>query len=201
MPLPGPLYIRYGGTTTNSVYFQDNDEPRLAAPPAGYHWILTREDWKGALEFADAMDAKVLTGFTVSEGVRDASGAWTPAHAAPFVAYTQSIGGEITAAELFNEPNAREPGRTEKGESAEQFTRDFAAFSAFMRDAAPEVKLGGPGVATLGIPVPIPTLEEVTPEQYMTTAPKPAFDIVTYHFYGAVAERCVPPDSPAGCCC
>ncbi|MBK6511187.1 MAG: hypothetical protein IPG06_18310 [Haliea sp.] len=70
---------------------------------------MTREDWKGALEFADAMDAKVLTGFTVSEGVRDASGAWTPAHAAPFVAYTQSIGGEITAAELFNEPNAREP--------------------------------------------------------------------------------------------
>ena len=31
-----PLYIRYGGTTTNSVYFQNNDEPRLASPPEGF---------------------------------------------------------------------------------------------------------------------------------------------------------------------
>jgi hypothetical protein len=194
----GPLYIRYGGTTTNSVYFQDNDEPRLAEPPEGFQWILTRDSWKKALEFAQAMDAKVVTGFTVSEGVRDESGAWTPKHARPWMAYTQSIGGEIYAAELFNEPNAREPGRTEEGESAEDFVRDFNAFSAFMSEAAPEVKLGGPGVATLGIPVPIPSLETVTPEQYMETAPQPEVDLVTYHFYGAVAERCVPPESPAG---
>src|SRR6056300_1464419 len=73
-----PLYIRYGGTTTNSVYFQDNDEPRLAKPPEGFLWILTRDSWKGAFEFADAVDAKVLTGFTVSDGVRDESGGWTP---------------------------------------------------------------------------------------------------------------------------
>jgi len=193
-----PLYIRYGGTTTNSVFFQDNDESRLEKPPEGYQWILTRESWKGALEFADAVDAKVLTGFTVSDGVRDETHAWTPAHAAPWVAYTQSIGGEIYAAELYNEPNAREPGRTEKGETAEHFTRDFAAFSSFMGEAAPEVKLGAPGVAELGIPVPIPSLQEVSPEEYMSTAPRPQVDIITYHFYGAVAERCVPPDSPSG---
>lgn len=193
-----PLYIRYGGTTTNSVFFQDNDEPRLEKPPEGYRWILTRESWKGALAFAEAVDAKVLTGFTVSEGVRDESGAWTPAHAAPWVAYTQSIGGEIHAAELYNEPNAREPGRTEEGESAEDYTRDFAAFSAFMSEASPATKLGAPGVAALGIPMPIPSLQKVTPEEYMSTDPRPEADIVTYHFYGAVAERCVPPDSPAG---
>lgn len=193
-----PLYIRYGGTTTNSVYFQDNDQPRLAEPPEGYLWVLTRDSWKKALEFAGAMDAKVVTGFTVSDGVRDESGTWTPAHAAPWMAYTQSIGHEIYAAELFNEPNAREPGRTEEGESAEDFTRDFNAFSTFMDKAAPEVKLGGPGVATLGIPIPIPSLEQVTPEDYITTEPRPRFDIMTYHFYGAVAERCVPPESPAG---
>lgn len=193
-----PLYIRYGGTTTNSVYFQNNDEPRLARPPEGFQWILTRDSWKRALEFAEAMDAKVLTGFTVSEGVRDESGDWTPAHAAPWISYTQSIGAEIYAAELYNEPNAREPGRTEKGVSAEQFTRDFDAFHGFMTKAAPEMKLGAPGVAELGIPVPIPSLEEVTPEEYMATEPQPQVDIITYHFYGAVSERCVPPDSPAG---
>jgi len=193
-----PLYIRYGGTTANSVYFWNNDEPRLEKPPAGYQWILTRDSWKVALEFAKAMDAKVLTGFTVSEGVRDKAGAWTPAHARPWVEYTQSIGGEIYAAELYNEPNAREPGRTEKGESAENYASDFAAFHAFMAEASPETKLGAPGVAELGIPVPIPSLQEVSPEQYMSTDPRPEADLVTYHFYGAVAERCVPPGSPSG---
>jgi len=193
-----PLYIRYGGTTTNSVYFQDNDEPRLPQPPEGYQWILTRDSWKKALEFAKAMDAKVLTGFTVSDGIRDESGDWTALHAEPWVSYTQSIGAEIYAAELYNEPNAREPGRTEEGVSAEQFTRDFDAFSKFMREAAPSTKLGAPGVAELGIPVPIPSLKEVTPEEYMATEPNPQVDIITYHFYGAVSERCVPPNSPAG---
>ncbi len=194
----GPLYIRYGGTTSNSVYFQDDDGPRLARPPEGFSVVLTRDSWRGAVEFAKVVDAKIITGFTVSEGVRDAAGDWTPRHAAPWLAYTQSIGGEIHAAELFNEPNAPEPGRMPEGQSAESFARDFATFSRFMRRAAPAVKLAGPGVATLGVPVPVPSLEKTTPEQYMAADPKPKVDIVSYHFYGAIAERCAPPDSPAG---
>ncbi|MFP5306021.1 MAG: hypothetical protein ACLGI7_09390, partial [Gammaproteobacteria bacterium] len=102
------------------------------------------------------------------------------------------------AAELFNEPNAPEPGRMPQGHSAADFARDFAAFKTFIDQAAPDVKLAGPGVATLGVPVPVPALERETPEQYMTADPRPAFDIVSYHFYGAIAERCAPPDSPAG---
>ena len=191
-----PLYVRYGGTTSNSVYFQNNDEPRLAKTPDGYSVVLTRAGWKGGIDFAKAVDAKILTGFTVSAGVRDSSGAWTPRTAAPWLAYTRSIGGEIYAAELFNEPNAPEPGRMPKGQSAEDFARDFAAFSSFMRQAAPSVKLAGPGVAKLGIPVP--SLEGTTPEQYMTGTPRPKFDIVSYHFYGALAERCAPPESSQG---
>ena len=65
---------------------------------------LTREAWKGAVDFAKAVDAKILTSFANSEGVRDANHAWTPRMAAPWLAYTRSIGGEIYAAELFNEP-------------------------------------------------------------------------------------------------
>ena len=193
-----PLYIRYGGTTTNSVYFQDDEGPRIKQPPEGYRWILTRDSWKGALEFADAVDAKVLTGFTVSDGVRDENHAWTPAHAAPFLRYTQSIGGEIYAAELYNEPNAREPGRTEKGESAEAFARDFALFRSFMDEASPNTKLGAPGVAELGTPVPVASLQTVTPEQYMSSEPRVEADLISYHFYGAVSERCIPSSSPSG---
>lgn len=32
----------------------------------------------------------------------------------------------------------------------------------------------------------------------MAAEPTPAFDIISYHFYGAISERCVPADSPAG---
>jgi heparanase len=194
----GPLYIRYGGTTSNSVFFHDSDSPAPDNPPEGFQTVLTRERWKAAIDFAEAADARIITGFTVSDGVRDASGAWTPAHAAPWLAYTRSVGGEIYAAELYNEPNAREPGRTEEPESAENYARDFAALAAFRDIAAPELKLAGPGTAMLGLPVPIPALESVTAEQYMSAEPRPVFDIVSYHFYGALAERCAPPDSPAG---
>jgi heparanase 1 len=192
----GPLYLRYSGTTANSVYFQDNDEPQLTKAPDGYTVVLTRAAWKRGLEFAKAVDAKVVTSFTVSSGVRDSSHSWKPTMAVPWMAYTRSIGGEIFAAELFNEPNAPEPPHVPKGYTAAEYTRDFATFRSFMAKAAPDVKLAGPGEATIG--VPIPSIDRVSAEEYITTDPKPRFDIVSYHFYGAVAERCVPPNSPAG---
>ncbi len=194
----GPFYVRYGGTTSNSVYFQDDDGPRLDRPPEGFRTILTRKSWAAAVDFAKAIDAKITTGFTVSIGVRDTNGAWTPRHAAPWLAYTQSIGGEIYAAELFNEPNAHEPGWTDEPESAAGFARDFNILSQFVAQAVPNLKLAGPGVARLGVPFPVPSLEKVTAEQYLTASPRPKFDVFSYHFYGAMAERCAPPESPAG---
>lgn len=193
-----PLYVRYGGTTSNSVYFHDSDTAAPRKPPEGYQHVLTRERWRAALDFAQAVDAKVVTGFTVSEGVRDEDGAWTSAQAAPWLRYTQLVGGEIYAAELYNEPNAREPGWREEPESAENYARDFGRLSGLRDDLAPGLKLAGPGTAMLGLPFPIPSLTQVTAEDYMTASPKPNFDIVSYHFYGALAERCADPESPQG---
>lgn len=193
-----PLYIRYGGTTSNSVYFHNSDIPPPQEAPEGFQTVLTRESWRAALEFAQAVDAKVVTGFTVSDGVRDEDGLWTPVHAAPWLAYTEAVGGEIYAAELYNEPNAREPGRTEGPESAESYARDFARLSELTNRVAPDLKLAGPGTAMLGLPVPIPSLTQVSAEDYMTASPKPEFDIVSYHFYGALAERCADPESLQG---
>lgn len=194
----GPFYLRYGGTTSNSVYFQNDDGPRLELPPKGFRTILTRQSWAEAVDFAKAVDAKIITSFTVSNGVRDANGAWSTRHAAPWLAYTKDIGGEIYAAELFNEPNAHEPGWTDEPVSADSFARDFNNLDQFVAQAAPNLKLAGPGVARLGVPFPVPALEKVTAEQYFTASPRPTFDIVSYHFYGAMAERCAPPRSPAG---
>lgn len=193
----GPLYIRYSGTTANSVYFHDSDGPLPGKPPQGFTVALTRQAWKGAVDFAKAVDGKILTSFANSEGVRDANHAWTPRMAGPWLAYTRSIGGEIYAAELFNEPNAPEPPRIPRGHTAEQFGRDFAAFSAFMRKHARDVKIAGPGTAKMGVPG-ITSITQFTSEMYATATPAPRFDIVSYHFYPALAERCAPADSPQG---
>ncbi|MDP3676679.1 MAG: hypothetical protein Q8R44_16540 [Novosphingobium sp.] len=192
----GPLYIRYSGTTANSVYFHDSAAPLPGKPPAGFTVALTRAAWKGAVDFAKAVDAKILTSFANSDGVRDGAHAWSPRMAAPWLAYNRAIGGQIYAAELFNEPNAPEPPRIPKGHTAEEFARDFAAFRSFMAQAAPGVKVAGPGNAMMG--VPIASIDAVSPEQYAAATPAAKFDIVSYHFYPALAERCAPPGSPAG---
>jgi hypothetical protein len=191
-----PLYIRYSGTTANSVFFQDDEGPALAKAPPGYTVVLTREGWRGAVAFAKAVNAKILTSFTNSDGVRDDQHAWTPRMAAPWLAFNKSIGGEIYAAELFNEPNAPDPGVAPKGHTATEFARDYAAFTAFMKGSAPGIKLAGPGVAKLGIP--IPSMDGVTAQDYASADPKPKFNIFSYHFYPGLAQRCAPSNSPQG---
>lgn len=191
-----PLYIRYGGTTTNTVYFQDNEQPKLAKAPEGYSVVLTRKRWREALDFAKAVDAKIYTGFSVGHGVRDKAGVWTPVHAKAWLDYNKSIGGEIYAAELFNEPNMEgHSNRLGKEYDAKAFARDYARFRAFITKADPRIKLVGPSdVETGGGSM------EGTPDtqDYLTADPAPKFDIISYHFYPAIAERCAGPDSPRG---
>lgn len=192
----GPLYIRYGGTTTNTVYFQDNDEPRLEKAPEGYTTVLTRKRWREALDFAKAVGAKIYTGFSVGRGVRDKEGVWTPVHAKAWLEYNKSIGGEIYAAELFNEPNMEgHSNRLGKQYDAQAFARDYAIFRDFMVRTDPRIKLVGPSdVETGGGSM------EGTPDTraYLTAEPRPQFDVISYHFYPAIAERCAGPDSPRG---
>jgi len=64
----GPAYIRVSGTWANSVYFHDSEDPLPPAPPAGFNNILTRQQWKGAVDFARAVNARIVTSFAVSAG-------------------------------------------------------------------------------------------------------------------------------------
>lgn len=190
-----PFYLRYSGTTANNVYFQDNDDPIAHQPPKGFKVVLTRQRWKEALEFAKATNTTVVTSFTISHGVRDAAHNWTPQMAAPWMAYTRSIGESIYAAELYNEPNAPEYPELPKGYTVDQFARDQATFRATMAQVAPQTKLAGPGNATLGIPG-MENMMEPTPEAYMAANPAPKFDIISYHFYPVISQRCAPANSP-----
>jgi len=190
-----PLYIRYGGTTTNTVYFQDDDKPKLDKAPTGYKTVLTRARWREAVEFANAVDAKIYTGFSVGHGVRDDAGTWTPVHAKAWLAFNKSIGGQIYAAELFNEPNMEGHSDRLGNYTAADFARDFAVFRSFIANADPAVKIVGPSdVETGGGSM------EGTPDTraYLTASPAPKFDVISYHFYPAIAERCAGIDSPRG---
>jgi hypothetical protein len=177
--------VRVSGTWANSVYFQDDDAPAMATPPDGYSGVLTRAEWRGVIAFAKAVDARLVTSFTISSGVRDASGTWTPAEARPLLDYTHSIGGEIFAAELFNEPNLASFGGGPKGYDAAAFARDSAAFREFVMQVAPGLKIVGPGdVLTANAPMPgAPTAED-----FLTAKPPPRFDVFSYHFYPGVAK-------------
>ena len=189
----GPAYMRVSGTWANTVHFQNNDDPQPSTPPAGFRGVLTRAQWKGVIDFAKAVDAEIVTSFAVNVAVRDAAGTWTPIEAQPFVEYTHAIGGRIQAAELFNEPNLPSYGGAPKGYDAQSFARDEAAFRQFAKTAAPEMQIVGPGSAGMGN-VSLPG--GLTPEGMMSAEPRPQFDVFSYHYYGAVSERCAPAGSP-----
>ena len=69
----GPAYVRVSGTWANSVFFQDTDAVEAGSTPSGYQSVLTRPQWAGVIAFTRAVDAKLVTSFAISSGVRDAA--------------------------------------------------------------------------------------------------------------------------------
>ncbi len=199
-----PSYVRVSGTWANSTYFQDSDDPAPATPPSGFGGVLTRKQWRGVVDFSHAVDAKIVTSFAVSPGVRDADGVWTPVEAKKFLAYTKQIGGSIAAAEMFNEPSFASMGGAPKGYDAVVYGKDFKVFHPFVKTAAPEMVIFGPGsVGESGILMGgMPGVPMIKSED-MLTASGPGIDAFSYHFYGGVSKRCtrmasVPQSTPEG---
>ncbi len=190
----GPAYVRVSGSWANSVYFHDADSPPPKQAPAGFDGILTRAQWKSVIDFAKAVNAELVTSFAISAGVRDASGVWTPVQARKLIAFTKTAGGHISAAEMFNEPNMPTYAGAPKGYTAADYAKDFAVFAPFIRSAAPDMRIVGPGSVGEGILMPLigPTFMPgyVSTEAMMTASPRPAFDIFSYHTYPAVSIRC-----------
>jgi hypothetical protein len=187
----GPAYMRVSGTWANTTYFDNSDTAPPPTPPEGFNAVLTRRQWKGVVEFSKAVDAKIVTSFAISPGTRDAAGVWTTEQARQLLAYTQSLGGSIAAAEFMNEPNLAKIGGAPKGYDAAAYARDLTVFVPFIRHAAPEMVILGPGSVTVGeggSPAP-PGLGMLAPEDLLM-ATGPVFDAYSYHFYGAVSERC-----------
>ncbi len=124
--------------------------------------------------------------------MRDAAGVWTPDQARKLLAYTKSIGGDIAAAEFFNEPTMPEYGGAPAGYDAADYARDFAVFRHSPRRPRrtcassappPSAKRVAAGDAHGAVSV-LKTVD------LLSAAPRPVFDIFSYHFYGAASIRC-----------
>jgi hypothetical protein len=186
----GPAYLRVSGTWANTTYFQNSDEPAPANPPNGFKGVLTRKQWKGVVDFSHAVNAEIVTSFAVSTGTRNAEGVWTPDQARQFAEYTKSIGGNIAAAEYMNEPNVAEMGGAPKGYDAAAYGRDVNLFSAFAKKEIPGMLIIGPGSVGEGTQMLTPASMRMLTSADMLTATGPAFDAISYHFYGGVSSRC-----------
>jgi heparanase len=184
----GPMYIRVSGTWANSTYFQDNNEPKLTTAPVGYENVLARHEWRGVVDFCNTLNAKLVVSFAFSNGIRDKQGNWTSVQAEPLVNYTKSIGGDIVACEMFNEPSHASYGGAPKNYDASYFARDYDAFKRFANKALPEMKIMGPGSTGEGGIIPVG--EEMTTDKIFSATPKPEFDVFSYHYYGGMSKRC-----------
>lgn len=185
----GPTFIRISGSWANTVFFQDDEGPRLTKPPAGFQNVLTRAQWAGVVDFARKVNGLIVTSFAVSEGTRDQGGAWKPDDARKLLRYTHRIGGRVYAAELINEPNLGATSGLPSGYNPEAFARDIAAFNTFVKREAPDLKTVGPG-STGETGVSLFANRGMSTEAMLSAEPRAHFDIFSYHFYGGRSERC-----------
>ena len=185
----GPAYVRVSGTWANTTFFQNSDKPARKTPPKGFNGVLTRQQWKGVVDFARAVDAKIVTSFATSPGTRNAAGVWTPDQARQLLAYTKSIGGSVAAAEFMNEPTYAAMGGAPKGYDAAAYGRDIDVFRPFIKETAPEMIFLGPGSVGEGISLAPPSMSMLKTEDLLK-ATGAAFDVFSYHSYGAVSKRC-----------
>jgi hypothetical protein len=194
----GPALMRVSGTWSNNTYLEAEGE-HLSAIPPGYRQVLTRQQWRSVVTFSKAADAPIVTSFAVSGGTRGADGVWTTDQAQRVADLTRQEGGTLYAAEFFNEPNM--PSAAEgmpKGYTADSYASEFRIFRDWAKKALPQMKLIGPGGANEGSMFKERHANEpdhpllkghIASEDMMARNPS-SLDVVSYHFYGSVSQRC-----------
>jgi len=184
-----PAYVRYSGTWANATVLAKDDQQSPSAPE-GYDGVLTREQWRRAVEFARVSDAEIVTSMPTSVGSRNADGIWRPDDAERLFAYTSSLGGRIAATEFANEPNLIGGTKPPPGYDAAAYRRDFGIFATWVRSRSPDTLVLGPGAFELGQGSAFPPFIKKLPTSEVASAGASRPDVVSFHFYGALSQRC-----------
>ncbi len=71
-----PAYVRVSDTWANTMYFQDSNATKSGPTPAGFGAVLTGPEWKGVIDFSNALDVRLVTSFSIGRGcgIRTESG-------------------------------------------------------------------------------------------------------------------------------
>ncbi|MCK1740606.1 hypothetical protein IVA80_06910 [Bradyrhizobium sp. 139] len=184
-----PAYLRVSGTWANAAFFADAP----GKPPQGFDSVLSREQWRGVVEFARTVDAEIVTSFAISPGSRDADGRWRPDQAQHLIDYTRALGGRIAAAEFMNEPTLATTNGAPAGYDATAYGRDFEIFRDWMRRAAPDTLILGPG--SVG-DAPSSAGSGITTRDLLAASGS-GVDRFSYHHYNTISPRCGGHDDPA----
>ena len=188
----GPAYVRVSGTWANTTYLPETDKAPAKAPP-GFMGVLTRAQWKGVVDFANAVNARIVTSFATGTGTRNAQGVWTTDQAKRLLDYTRSVGGSIAAAEFMNEPNLAAMGGAPRGYDAAAYGRDFKIFHSFVKQAAPDMLVLGPGSvgeSTGDWALAYGNQQVLNTRDLLAASGPGLLDAFSYHHYGAVSRRC-----------
>src|SRR3984893_9254684 len=185
----GPAYVRVSGTWANSAYFQDSENAAPANAPSGFSGILTREEWRGVIDFSRAVNAEIVTSVATGPGSRDAQGVWTSDQARQLFEYTKSAGVQIAARQFMNAPTSAAMGGAPKGYDAASLGRDVADFHTFLQKTTPDTLFLGPSSVGEG-PFAMPMGCGVLKSEDLLHAAGPVFDVFSYHLYAAASERC-----------
>lgn len=187
----GPAYMRVSGTWANSTYLPAEGED-VTSPPPGYNQVLTRDQWRGVVAFAEAVNAEIGTSYAVSVGARGPNGVWRTDQAQRLLDLTREAGGQLAFSEFINEPNAASFGNLPEGYSVADYTRDFAIFRAWAEQAAPNMLIIGPGGVGEGAldGIPVASLQRLLLTRELMAESPNTVDAVSYHFYGNVSQRC-----------
>jgi len=187
-----PSYARFSGTWANATYFADTDHPP-AEPPGGFDAVLTRDQWRKAVAFAQEADAGILLSLATSPGARDSAGEWRPDNAEKLITYTESLGARVAGIEFSNEPNMIGLTQPPENYTPADYQRDYARFHHWLKQRSPETRILAPGAVEMGEPMRTMAYlfggDTFKPEQLLTEdSPRP--DVFSFHYYGASSQRC-----------
>lgn len=194
----GSAWIRVSGSWATKTYY-DFDGHTSGKAPEGFQSVLTKEQWIGVLEFAKAVDGKLLVSVGNCEGNHPGGGPLDLSQTELLFKFCADYGVPIAAAEFMNEPNILEMSGAPKGYTPADYVRDHDLFNAWVRENYPDCLLVGPCTAdsqlmekgdgnTKGGAGLAEVLPSCSTEDLMRGAEVP-LDVFSYHCYNGVSER------------
>lgn len=186
----GPVVVRFSGSWATRTYY-DFDGHTDGKAPEGFEFVLTKEQWQGALDFVKEVGGQILVSVANSSGVHEnGTGAWMPEQAELLWKYTEEQGMTIDYAEFMNEPNMLNGMCLPEGYTLEDYGRDHDLFAKWLRENHPETKLVGPcsaeserGASAGGFAALLLKTEDIMKQC------KEIPDYYSYHSYNGISER------------